>query len=927
VPGPGSRAQELAERRLGALLRDKYRLEAILGVGGMATVYRAVHSNGNRVAIKVLRPELSVDDEHRQRFIREAYVANSLEHPGAVRVLDDDIAEDGCPFLVMELLAGETLEARHRRCGRLPAGEVLALGHALCDVLARAHERGVVHRDIKPENIFLTAAGELKVLDFGIARVRQEGRDSATMTGHLMGTPAYMPPEQALGRHTEIDGRTDLWAVGATMFTLLSGRVVHVARTSAEAMIRSATLPAPALGELVPELPAVIAAVVDHALAFEQTDRFADARAMQSAIAAAHLEALGAPIATTALPAAPPSATLTGPARPVSEAAATVSAAAGTAFTLAEPGPSQSSLPPASAIITENPTGRQSSTVAAIDPAQSRAEKTSSLSGVIVTDNATESSSRAATESSSDVILAREPAAQSPVLAPAAPPSRARALGLGLAATALLAATVALVVPASTPAAASACTSNAACVAAAGGAAAICRQDQGRCVALATDRCHILADPADLENDDTLWIGAMHAVSEPSWTYGQESLNFIELARRDFAGLTGGIPATTPGARPRPIGVIACDDHEDHARIAADLVDEVGVPAIIGFGRSKEVLELANQYFVPRGVLALASNTASMLASIPHPPGSPRLVYRVTTSADMSSPPLAAFVRAVLEPDLRAPTGPLGPTGTLRIALVRSSNASGTSHTDAIFSELARRRPPATREELRQFVVEDGTQRDPAVLARMADEVVAFAPHIVLDAGAPTTIVLDIERRWSGAARPDYVLGSPDVPMSSQAAREQPGFHRRFHVVSTRTNASMEKVIARYRERFPITDTSDLSPSPYDAFYTLAYAAIALGDQPITGRALAGAISRLVPPGEPIDVGPAGIYPALKILARGGNIDLRGTLTTLDFDPETGDATADFAVHCIDPTGTRSSESGVTFDATTQTLRNPARCP
>jgi branched-chain amino acid transport system substrate-binding protein len=293
----------------------------------------------------------------------------------------------------------------------------------------------------------------------------------------------------------------------------------------------------------------------------------------------------------------------------------------------------------------------------------------------------------------------------------------------------------------------------------------------------------------------------------------------------------------------------------------------------------------------------------------------------------MSSPPVAAFVRAVLEPDLRAPTGPLGPTGTLRIALVRSSNASGTSHTDAIFSELARRRPQATREELRQFVVEDGTQRDPAVLARMADEVVAFAPHIVLDAGAPTTIVLDIERRWSGAARPDYVLGSPDLPMSSQAAREQPDFHRRFHVVSTRTNASMEKVIAHYRERFPITDASELSPSPYDAFYTLAYAAIALGDQPISGRALAGAIARLVPPGEPIDVGPAGIYPALKILARGGNIDLRGTITTLDFDPETGDATADFAVHCIDPTGTRSSESGVTFDATTQTLRNPARCP
>jgi serine/threonine protein kinase len=106
-----------AGRRVGTLLRDKYRIEQVIGAGGMATVYLAIHRNGNRVALKMLRPELSGHAAHRERFVREAYVANSLEHPGAVRVIDDDVAEDGCPFLVMELLVGETLEARRRRRG------------------------------------------------------------------------------------------------------------------------------------------------------------------------------------------------------------------------------------------------------------------------------------------------------------------------------------------------------------------------------------------------------------------------------------------------------------------------------------------------------------------------------------------------------------------------------------------------------------------------------------------------------------------------------------------------------------------------------------------------------------------------------------------------------------------------------------------
>src|SRR6185437_8360064 len=160
-----------AQARVGSVLRGKYALERVLGTGGMGAVYLGVHRNGHRVAVKVLHAEASADPDVRARFLREGYVANSIGHPGAVRVLDDDVAEDGAAFLVMELLEGETLHVRAKRhMGRLPNREVLFIGRALCDVLAAAHEKGVVHRDIKPENLFLTTGRTLKVLDFGIAR-------------------------------------------------------------------------------------------------------------------------------------------------------------------------------------------------------------------------------------------------------------------------------------------------------------------------------------------------------------------------------------------------------------------------------------------------------------------------------------------------------------------------------------------------------------------------------------------------------------------------------------------------------------------------------------------------------------------------------------------------------------------------------------
>jgi serine/threonine protein kinase len=278
-----------ARVRIGTLLQDKWTLESLLGVGGMAAVYAATHRNGKRVAVKMLHPEFSQNEEVRTRFLQEGYAANTIQHEGAVSVLDDDLAPDGSAFLVMELLEGETVEQRWERGGqRLPVDDVLSIVDPLLEVLEAAHARNVVHRDIKPENLFVTKSGSLKVLDFGIAKVfeHQQTRQSSTRAGMVMGTPAFMAPEQALAHWEEVDGRTDLWAVGATMFMLLSGRHVHEAQSSQEQLILSATAPAPSLGSVVGGLPRQVVAIVDRALAFDRAGRWPHATAMRAAVRA-----------------------------------------------------------------------------------------------------------------------------------------------------------------------------------------------------------------------------------------------------------------------------------------------------------------------------------------------------------------------------------------------------------------------------------------------------------------------------------------------------------------------------------------------------------------------------------------------------------------------------------------------------------------
>jgi serine/threonine-protein kinase len=269
--------EELSAKRVGTTIREKWTLERLLGIGGMASVYSARHKIGRRDAIKILHPEIAQSPQLRERFEQEAHAVNAFRHPGVVEIRDVDVTEDGAPFLVMELLDGETLAERIKRGVAVSVDEALRIASETLDVLAAAHARGIIHRDVKPDNLFVTTSGAIKVLDFGIARVKS-GR-MKTNAGVTLGTMAYMPPEQARG--AEIDARADVYAVGATLFRVLAGRIVHASSTDAELVLRATTDHAPALASVAPNVPEAVCAIVDRALAFDRDHRYPDAATMK----------------------------------------------------------------------------------------------------------------------------------------------------------------------------------------------------------------------------------------------------------------------------------------------------------------------------------------------------------------------------------------------------------------------------------------------------------------------------------------------------------------------------------------------------------------------------------------------------------------------------------------------------------------------
>jgi len=275
--------------RLDEIVGGKYRIVRFLASGGMGSVYEAQQVIvRRRFAIKFLHPELALRRELLTRFQREAEAAGALESENVAAALDFGIAADGAPYIVLEYLVGENLEQLREREERLPLTRAVNLVQQACRGVQAAHAAGIVHRDLKPQNLFVCRRGDgtdlVKVLDFGVAKLEVVERGGAeTRTGTVLGTPSYMSPEQARGEK-KVDHLSDVYALGAVLYELLSGRKPHPGDSHNAILHHIATQPAIPLAQAFPGLPAELVAVVERTLADDAARRPASAGELAEAL-------------------------------------------------------------------------------------------------------------------------------------------------------------------------------------------------------------------------------------------------------------------------------------------------------------------------------------------------------------------------------------------------------------------------------------------------------------------------------------------------------------------------------------------------------------------------------------------------------------------------------------------------------------------
>jgi serine/threonine protein kinase len=275
------------------LIGGKYELLGLIGRGGMGSVYEGRHrSLGTAVAIKFIDAEYANSQDARSRFDTEARAAATIQSKHAIQIFDHGVTDDGRPYIVMELLLGESLDARVRRMGMIPLEEIARIMRQVARALTRAHERGIVHRDLKPENIFLVRGPDddeeiAKVLDFGIAKIKSTpgavGVSSSTKTGTLLGTPFFMSPEQARGLRS-VDHRTDLWSLGVIVFKCVTGVLPFDGESLGDLLVKICTAPIPVPSEKVPTLSAELDHWTRRALEREPDQRFQSATELADAL-------------------------------------------------------------------------------------------------------------------------------------------------------------------------------------------------------------------------------------------------------------------------------------------------------------------------------------------------------------------------------------------------------------------------------------------------------------------------------------------------------------------------------------------------------------------------------------------------------------------------------------------------------------------
>jgi serine/threonine protein kinase len=286
---PPMSSPEIAPVNEGEILDGKYRVDRVLGVGGMGIVVAATHVALNqRVAIKFLLPSAVGNAQIIERFAREARAAVQIQSEHVARVIDVGTLPTGSPYMVMEFLEGTDLAEAVEKGGAMPVAQAVSYVLQACEALAEAHALGIVHRDLKPANLFLARrAGRdsiVKVLDFGISKTSEKGPSGLTQTSAVMGSPFYMAPEQMMSSK-DVDARSDIWALGIILYELLAGAPPFVADTMAEIVFMVTQRDAPPLGTKRPDVPPELAEVIARCMLRESAQRYPNVAKLAAALA------------------------------------------------------------------------------------------------------------------------------------------------------------------------------------------------------------------------------------------------------------------------------------------------------------------------------------------------------------------------------------------------------------------------------------------------------------------------------------------------------------------------------------------------------------------------------------------------------------------------------------------------------------------
>jgi serine/threonine-protein kinase len=276
--------------RTGEIVANKYRIEHVLGRGGMGVVVAARHlALGHRVAVKFLSGEAALGLQSATRALREAHAVVALSSEHVARVFDAGLLDDGAPYIVMEYLEGTDLAALLERDGPMAVAQAVDLVLQACEAIAEAHARGIVHRDLKPSNLFLVrrvdGAPLVKVLDFGISKVMAVAATAGSLTasGAILGSPYYMSPEQMTSSKT-VDARTDVWAIGVILYELLTGKVPFPGETIVDIALKATGSEPPPLAQLRPDLPTALVNTILRCLRRDPAARWASIAATVNAL-------------------------------------------------------------------------------------------------------------------------------------------------------------------------------------------------------------------------------------------------------------------------------------------------------------------------------------------------------------------------------------------------------------------------------------------------------------------------------------------------------------------------------------------------------------------------------------------------------------------------------------------------------------------